>query len=166
MLLILVLCVAAYFPLNSAFEPWFHQRLVSRYPVFVTLSKFNKGDTVQRVQRKAPHLKHIARDSRKRVATEEFLNSLGAPFEPTDEFYEHRLNVRFGNVVLVFRDGRLVNDFNPIAESQSRGQPVPSMWFRMGIMPYYVIFVGLLATFITLVRYRRGRPKTELPSDE
>ena len=159
-LLMWVLVVAAYFPTQSAFNHWQKDRLKSHYPEYLVnleLSRLQQDETFESASRKFPHFSRM--ESSSRTITTDLLSRAGMPIDDNTEVY--MFEIHGANVMLTFRDGRLVNHDqlcanDPITVAQRQGHPYPGFWHRLGLMPYYVVFALGLITIYNYFNTRRS----------
>jgi hypothetical protein len=146
-LLFITLLVSAYFPLKDLFEPWQRARIMSQHPLYALQldnARLSEGDTVEAVSSVFPTMRLIQPDSDFDQTFRQNMVTMGAECPEDVDLYRHDSHGVIG--ILMFQNGRLVmrgNDDNPAAVAQRR-LITPSLWFRAGIFPIYILIASVL----------------------
>ncbi|MDA8563673.1 hypothetical protein N9L06_04390 [Mariniblastus sp.] len=146
-LLLLMLLVAAYFPLRSLFEPWQQARVASNYPAYalqIDCSQLREGDTVNIASRVFPNLSFVAPNSDFRMKLKELETISGIAVPENADVYRYKSHGIVGT--LMFQDGKLAipnSDDDPAVAAQKR-LITPGLLFRSGILPVYALIASLL----------------------
>ena len=158
-LLLLVLLVAAYFPISVLFEPWQRTRIASKHPRYAHITKFFKlreGDSYEDALSVFPSLSFVAPNADDRIYFEKLDKLVTGKELPKDvELYHYNSHGVVGT--LTFRDGKLARktivDDNPAIAAQKR-LITPSLWFRSGILPIYTVIASFIFAAWTLAGSR------------
>ena len=154
-LLVLVLLVAAYFPLRTLFEPWQQARISAQHPLYALQldnSHLRAGDTLQVAEGLFPTLRFVEPESDDRIKLEQVSAITGKPMPKDYDLYRYKSHGVIG--FLMFQDGKLIwngNHDDPVTIAQ-RQLITPSLWFRSGILPAYTLVASLLFAVWVMVR--------------
>ena len=146
-LLLLILLVAAYFPLRALFEPWQQARTSSEHPLYalhLDSSQLQEGDTVEIAASLFPTLKFVEPNSDDRTKLEQLATITGRAMPKNYDLYRYKSHGVVG--FLMFQNGKLIwedDHDDPVAIAQRR-VITPSLWFRSGILPAYTVIASFV----------------------
>ena len=153
-LLFVVVLVALYFPIRTAYLPFLSNRLKKSHPGyqdFAISSTLREGDSFQVVSGNYQAMRKIEKDDPIYSHFEHVARINNWIIESSDEFYEYTFNGQDVVGYHQFRNGQLVNhpieSFNdPYENSVTNNLEIPNAIFRAGEWPLYFLLIILLTS--------------------